>query len=268
MNKPAGVECSQKPKHHPSVYSLLPSPLRRRGVQAIGRLDEDTTGVLLFTDDGALIHRLTSPKHHVPKVYEVTCKHAVEGSQIERLLAGVLLHDDNETVRAEACEATGAETLRMTLTEGKYHQVKRMIAAAGNRVEGLERSAFGPVGFEGLAPSAWRWLTARGRSLAVDSGLMSMRVFRSFDHPRHRACLRPHDRQLRRRAPRPPGDARPARLRGSAPRIAGDGDDPSSRIRAITSPRWPASRSSPRPASRRCATSSANSSAAASRRRS
>ena len=159
MNKPAGVECSQKPKHHPSVYSLLPPALRKRGVQAIGRLDEDTTGVLLFTDDGTLIHRLTSPKHHVPKVYEVTCKHPLDGSQIERLLKGVLLHDDNETVRAEACEATGAETLRMTLTEGKYHQVKRMIAAAGNRVEGLERSAFGAVGLQGLAPGSWRWLT-------------------------------------------------------------------------------------------------------------
>ena len=159
MNKPAGVECSQKPKHHPSVYSLLPPPLRQRGVQAIGRLDEDTTGVLLFTDDGALIHRLTSPKHHVPKVYEVTCKHAVDPSQVEHLLKGVLLHDDNETVRAEACEATGEETLRMTLTEGKYHQVKRMIAAAGNRVVALERSAFGPVGLDGLAPSTWRWLS-------------------------------------------------------------------------------------------------------------
>ena len=78
MNKPAGYECSQKPKHHPSVYSLLPGPLRGRGVQAIGRLDEDTTGVLLFTDDGTLIHRLTSPKHHVPKVYEVGCKHPVD----------------------------------------------------------------------------------------------------------------------------------------------------------------------------------------------
>ena len=165
MHKPAGVECSQKPKHHPSVYSLLPAPLRRRGVQAIGRLDEDTTGVLLFTDDGQLIHRLTSPRHHVPKVYEVTCKHAVEGSQIERLRAGVLLHDDNETVRAEACEATGAETLRLTLTEGKYHQVKRMIAAAGNRVEGLERSAFGPVRLDGLAPSAWRWLSDEEEAL-------------------------------------------------------------------------------------------------------
>ena len=86
LNKPKGVECSQKPKHHPSVYTLLPPPLRRRDVQSIGRLDEDTTGLLLFTDDGALIHRLTSPKKHVPKVYEVTCKHPVTPDQIERLL--------------------------------------------------------------------------------------------------------------------------------------------------------------------------------------
>jgi len=159
MNKPAGYECSQKPKHHPSVYSLLPPPLRRRGVQAIGRLDEDTTGVLLFTDDGTLIHRLTSPRHHVAKVYEVTCKHPVEAVQIEHLKRGVLLHDDNETVRAAACEATGPSTLRLTLTEGKYHQVKRMVAAAGNRVEALGRSDFGGIRVDTLAPGAWRWLS-------------------------------------------------------------------------------------------------------------
>jgi len=160
MNKPAGYECSQKPRHHASVYSLLPAPLRQRGVQAVGRLDEDTTGVLLFTDDGTLVHRLTSPKHHVGKVYEVTCKHAVDVGQVDRLRAGVLLHDDNETVRAAACEATGEHALRLTLIEGKYHQVKRMVAAVGNRVEALERSAFGSVRIDGLAAGAWRWLDA------------------------------------------------------------------------------------------------------------
>ena len=159
LNKPPGFECSQKPKHHPSVYSLLPAPLRQRGVQAIGRLDEDTTGVLLFTDDGALIHRLTSPKHHIAKVYEVGCRHAVDAAQIARLKAGVLLHDESETVRAEACEATGPNALRLTLTEGKYHQVKRMVAAAGNRVEALARSDFGGVRVDALAPGTWRWIT-------------------------------------------------------------------------------------------------------------
>jgi 16S rRNA pseudouridine516 synthase len=161
LNKPAGYECSQKPKHHPSVYSLLPAPLRRREVQAIGRLDEDTTGLLLFTDDGTLIHRLTSPRHHLPKVYEVTCKHAVDAAQVEQLRTGVLLHDENETIRAEACDQTGEQQLRLTLTEGKYHQVRRMVAAAGNRVEALHRSAFGSVVLGAdLAPAAWRWLSA------------------------------------------------------------------------------------------------------------
>ena len=160
LNKPAGYECSLKPRHHPSVYSLLPAPLRGRGVQAIGRLDEDTTGVLLFTDDGTLVHRLTSPKRHVAKVYEVRCKHPVDSVQVDRLCAGVILHDDDATVRAAACEATGERALRLTLVEGKYHQVKRMVAAVGNRVEGLERSAFGAVRLDGLAPSRWRWLDA------------------------------------------------------------------------------------------------------------
>jgi len=159
MNKPSHFECSQKPRHHPGVYSLLPLPLRRRGVQAIGRLDEDTTGVLLFTDDGALIHRLTSPKHHAAKVYEVQCRHPVTAAQVEQLRAGVLLHDEPVTVRAAACEATGPEALRLTLTEGKYHQVKRMIAAAGNRVEALHRSDFAGVRVDDLAAGGWRWLT-------------------------------------------------------------------------------------------------------------
>jgi 16S rRNA pseudouridine516 synthase len=159
LNKPAGYECSQKPKHHPSVYSLLPGPLRRRDVQAVGRLDEDTTGLLLLTDDGALIHRLTSPKHHVPKVYEVGCKHPVDDAQIAQLLAGVTLLDDPAPVRAAACERTGELSLSLTLTEGKYHQVKRMLAAVGNRVETLHRSRFGALALPAdLAPGQWRWL--------------------------------------------------------------------------------------------------------------
>ncbi len=159
MNKPADVECSQKPKHHPSVYSLLPAPLRRRGVQSVGRLDSDTTGLLLFTDDGALIHRLTSPKRHVPKIYEVTCKHPVTAAQVEQLLAGVKLVDDPATVQAAACEVTGECALRLTLLEGKYHQVKRMLAAVSNRVEALHRSGFGALRLPAdLAPGQWRWL--------------------------------------------------------------------------------------------------------------
>lgn len=159
LNKPAGFECSQKPRHHASVYSLLPAPLRRRDVQAIGRLDADTTGLLLFSDDGALIHRLTSPRHHVAKVYEITCKHVVEEAQAQRLVEGVRLLDETTPVRAAACEVTGATQLRLTLLEGKYHQVKRMVAALGNRVEALHRSRFGALALpDDLASGAWRWL--------------------------------------------------------------------------------------------------------------
>jgi 16S rRNA pseudouridine516 synthase len=165
MNKPTGFECSQKPKHHASVYSLLPAPLRRRDVQSIGRLDEDTTGLLLFTDDGVLNHRLISPKHHVPKVYEAACKHPVSADQVQALLEGVTLLDDPVPVRAAAAKALGERDdglhgLQLTLTEGKYHQVKRMVAAVGNRVEGLHRSQFGALQLPtDLAPGQWRWLT-------------------------------------------------------------------------------------------------------------
>jgi 16S rRNA pseudouridine516 synthase len=162
LHKPAGYECSMKPGRYPSVMSLLPPPLRQRGVQPVGRLDADTTGVLILTDDGALNHRLTSPKHHVTKVYEVTCKHAPAAALVPALLAGVVLDDDpTEPVRAAACEATGDLTLRLTLTEGRYHQVKRMVAAAGNRCEALHRSAFGPWTLPAsLVPGAWQWLPA------------------------------------------------------------------------------------------------------------
>ena len=159
LHKPAGYECSRRPRHHPGVLSLLPAPLRERGVQPVGRLDEDTTGVLLLTDDGALIHRLTSPKKHVPKVYEIGTRHALTSAQVERLLGGVRLDDDPRPVRAAACEITGERTLRLTLLEGKYHQVKRMLAAVGNRVEALHRSAFGAVTLPPtLAPGQWVWL--------------------------------------------------------------------------------------------------------------
>ncbi len=165
MNKPASYECSQKPRHHPSVYSLLPAQLRRRDVQAVGRLDEDTTGLLLFTDDGTLIHRWTSPKRHLPKVYEVGCKHPVGEEIVQRLLAGVTLADEpRHPVRAAAARLTGPRAdglhgLELTLTEGRYHQVKRMLAAAGNRVESLHRRSFGALELPGdLAPGQWRWL--------------------------------------------------------------------------------------------------------------
>ena len=167
LHKPAGYECSQKPSTYPSIYMLLPAPIRQRGggaaagVQAVGRLDQDTTGLLLLSDDGKFIHRMSSPKHHVPKVYEVTTRHAVDDVQMRKLMAGVVLDDDPKPVRAAACERTGERQLSLTLTEGKYHQVKRMIAAVGNRVEGLHRSQIGLLALpKDLKPGEWRWLDA------------------------------------------------------------------------------------------------------------
>ncbi|MEO6958736.1 MAG: 16S rRNA pseudouridine(516) synthase [Burkholderiaceae bacterium] len=166
LHKPAGTECSQKPSTWPSIYTLLPAPLRLRpqkgavqGVQAVGRLDQDTTGLLLLTDDGKFIHRMSSPRHHVAKVYEATTRHPLDDKQVSKLLEGVVLEDDPKPVRASACEAVAPHHLRLTLTEGKYHQVKRMVAAVGNRVEALHRSQIGGLVLPGdLEPAQWRWL--------------------------------------------------------------------------------------------------------------
>ena len=168
LNKPAGTECSQKPSTYPSIYTLLPPPLRQRpcksaiqGLQAVGRLDQDTTGMLLLSDDGQFIHRMSSPKKHVPKVYRVTAKHPVTQEMVDQLLAGVVLDDDPKPVKAAACVLVDSHVLDLTLTEGKYHQVKRMLAAVGNRVEGLHRARMGSLDLpEDLAPGQWRWLTA------------------------------------------------------------------------------------------------------------
>ena len=159
LNKPSDFECSQKPKHHPSVYSLLPRPLLTRGVQAVGRLDEDTTGLLLLSDDGQFIHTYTAPKKKIPKVYDVTVKHELDEQQLSSLLAGVQLNDEPAPIAAAACEILSARLLRMTVTEGKYHLVKRMIAAAGNRVEGLNRIAVGGLSLpDDLPVGQWMWL--------------------------------------------------------------------------------------------------------------
>ena len=168
LHKPAGTECSQKPSAWPSIYTLLPAPLRQRpnkgavqGVQAVGRLDQDTTGLLLLSDDGQFIHQWSSGKKRTPKVYEVTLKHAVGQDFVDQLLAGVELHDEPAPIAAAACELSSETTLRLTICEGKYHQVKRMIAAAGNRVEVLHRSRVGGLTLDpALKPGEWRWLEA------------------------------------------------------------------------------------------------------------
>ena len=164
LHKPAGYECSQKPGMYPSIYTLLPAPLRMRGrgaaagVQAVGRLDQDTTGLLLMSDDGKFIHRMSSPRHHVPKVYEVTTKHPLDAEQVRKLLAGVVLDDSPVPVRAAAAVQVDSHVLHLTLTEGKYHQVKRMMAAVSNRVVALERIRFGNLSLpEDLKPGEWTW---------------------------------------------------------------------------------------------------------------
>ena len=141
--------------------SRLPPQLLTRGVQCVGRLDQDTTGLLLLSDDGQFIHQWSSGKKRTPKVYEVTLKHAVEQEFADRMVAGVELHDEPEPIAAAACELTSPTTLRLTICEGKYHQVKRMVGAAGNRVEILHRSRVGGLDLPAeLAPGQWRWLEA------------------------------------------------------------------------------------------------------------
>lgn len=159
MHKPAGHEVSRKPQHHPSVLSLLPAPLVERGVQPVGRLDVDTTGLLLFSDDGAFVHALTSPRHAVRKTYEVVLELPAGPRLVPALRQGVQLHDEPGPVAAEHAELLAPDRLRLVLTEGRYHQVKRMVAAAGNHVAGLHRPGVGELTLDGLAPGAWRWLT-------------------------------------------------------------------------------------------------------------
>ena len=170
LNKPASFECSHKPKFYPSVYTLLPKPLVTRGVQALGRLDEDTTGLLLMSDDGQFIHRCTSPKKIVPKVYEVTTKHVIDDAQVDMLLRGVLLNGEQSEIAAAACERVSDRLMRLTVTEGKYHQVKRMVAAVSNRVEALHRISVGAYALPAtLKPGEWTWLTDEDLALAQAS---------------------------------------------------------------------------------------------------
>lgn len=160
LNKPSGYETSHKPCDYPSVFSLFPDNLRACGMQAVGRLDADTTGVLLLTNDGGFNHRMTSPKHKIAKHYCVTLKHTASADLCNQLKQGVLLHDDNETVAAAEAVLENETTLMLTITEGKYHQVKRMIAAAGNRVSALHRRYFGVWHADGLEVGQWRFISS------------------------------------------------------------------------------------------------------------
>lgn len=159
LNKPAGYECSREPQHHPSVFALLPAQLTVRGVQCVGRLDEDTTGLLLLSDDGQFVHAYTSPKRKVPKTYLATTRHALDERQLQALSDGVLLHGEKAPIAAASVRMRDEKRLEITVNEGKYHQVKRMIAAAGNRCEALHRERIGALALPStLAPGAWQWL--------------------------------------------------------------------------------------------------------------
>ena len=159
FHKPAGTECSHTPSHHRSVFSFFPEPFLRRGLETVGRLDADTTGLLFLTDSGALNHHLTSPRKHVPKTYRVGTKHPISAEQTAKLTAGVELRGEDGTTLPAQVEMREETSCDLTVQEGKYHQVKRMFAAVGNRVESIHRVAIGPIRLEaGLAEGAWRWL--------------------------------------------------------------------------------------------------------------
>jgi 16S rRNA pseudouridine516 synthase len=159
LHKPAGYETSHQPSHYQSVFSLLPDQLRKIGIIAVGRLDADTTGILLLTTNGQFAHALTAPRRHVPKCYRVGLKHPAGAELVERLRAGVLLHDDDTPVVADAVEGLDDTTILLTISEGRYHQVKRMVAAAGNRVISLHRETIGGIQLGDLPLGEWRQLT-------------------------------------------------------------------------------------------------------------
>jgi len=157
LYKPSDYECSRKPSHHPGVLTLLPEQFSWRDVQPVGRLDHDTTGMLLMSDDGPFIHAQSSPKRHVPKVYQATTAEPVTAELIERLLAGVQLHDEPAPLAAVTCIQRGEHLLEIVLEQGKYHQVKRMLAAAGNHCAALHRSAIGQLQLDSLGLQEGEW---------------------------------------------------------------------------------------------------------------
>lgn len=166
LHKPIGYVCSTKDVP-PLVYDLLPSRFMRRSpvMAPIGRLDRDTSGLLLLTDDGALNHRLTSPRSHVTKRYRVTLADALRGDEGEQLASGRLRLTGEATPLAPVLmSATSDHVVEVTLTEGRYHQVRRMFAALGNHVTSLHRFEMGPLSLDDLAPGAWRTLTATERA--------------------------------------------------------------------------------------------------------
>jgi len=160
LNKPAGVTCSTKDQGR-LVYDLLPKRFRHRSpvVSPVGRLDRDTSGLLLFTDDGQLLHRIIAPKSKLPKVYLARLAHDLRGDEAATFARGTLLLETETTPLLPAeLEPLDARTARLTLHEGRYHQVRRMFAAVGNHVDALHRERVGGLDLGDLTEGQWRLL--------------------------------------------------------------------------------------------------------------
>jgi 16S rRNA pseudouridine516 synthase len=167
LNKPVGYVCSTSDVP-PLVYELLPPRfLHRSPVMAtVGRLDRETSGLLLLTDDGKLNHRLTSPRSHIPKTYEARLANPLNVDDVERFASGtLLLESDPEPLAPATLQPIDERHVRITLQEGRYHQVRRMFAAVGNHVEQLERIAIGGLSLGNLAEGSWRVVTDEERAL-------------------------------------------------------------------------------------------------------
>ena len=161
FHKPAGYVCTHETREGPTVFDLLPPRWVRRNPAAttVGRLDKDTTGVLLVTDVGELVQRWTSPKHKVPKLYEATVDGELRPELVPLFAAGtLLLPDDDKPCLPAKLEIIGPREARLELTEGRYHQVKRMFESQGLNVTRLHRSRFGDFTLGDLKPGGWRLL--------------------------------------------------------------------------------------------------------------
>ncbi|MET0331266.1 MAG: pseudouridine synthase [Dyella sp.] len=161
LNKPLGTTCSTKDKGR-VVYDLLPLRYRMRdpALSTVGRLDRDTSGLLLFTDDGALLHRIISPKAQVTKVYRATLAQDLHGGEAELFASGQLMLESEYTPLAPAqLTVLSPREALLAVTEGRYHQVRRMFAAAGNHVETLQRVSVGGLTLGDLEPGQWRQLS-------------------------------------------------------------------------------------------------------------
>jgi 16S rRNA pseudouridine516 synthase len=175
LHKPVGYVCSTKDANR-LAYDLVPPRFLHRSpvIAPIGRLDADTSGLLLMTDDGALNHLITAPRSHVPKVYDVTLASALRGDEAEMFGSGtLLLKSEDAPLKPAALEVVDERHARVTLREGRYHQVRRMFAAVGNRVESLHRSSVGGLALGELPAGHWRVLTAEEvASLRADIALL------------------------------------------------------------------------------------------------